>query len=173
MNKEELFEALGIDRGEDFEYFDNMADLLEMEEYFDEKTLYLLLEDADMNILKGLFETYFDDIITFLPDYDTELNGLLEMIKLSFMGICSGGENAQTYDKLSEEIIKFRDWYVFSDKVKHNDNYLSVRDAITNCRFSKLSGGEDDFDFTDALEYDIDEYSISIEDMEEYEEFEE
>jgi len=172
MNKEKLFETLGIEGGEDFEYFDNMADLLEMDEYYEEEVVYALLEDVDLTVLKGLFETYFDDLIDYLPEEDAELNSLFEMMKLAFMGLCNVGANAETFSRLSEEIVKFRDWYIFLENVDHDGKLLSVRDAIINCRFNKLSGNEEDFDFTGAMEYDIDEYAISLEDMEEYEEIE-
>ncbi|HKK96381.1 MAG TPA: hypothetical protein VJ916_08735 [Anaerovoracaceae bacterium] len=170
MNKEKLFETLGIEGESDFEYFDNMADLLEMDEEYSEEVVYALLEDVDLPTFKALFETYFDDLINNLPEKDTELNSLIEMMKLAFMGLCNGGANAETYERISEEIIKFRNWYVFDENVDHEGKFLSVRDAITNCRINKLSGNEEDFDFTEALEYDIDEYAISLEDMDEYEE---
>ncbi|MBK5253074.1 MAG: hypothetical protein JJE03_01175 [Peptostreptococcaceae bacterium] len=177
MNKEKLFEMLDIESGAGFEYFDNMSDLLECDEYIDEDIIFLVMEEADINIVKGLFETYFEDITESVPDQEAEFVALMEMMKLAFMGICENGSNAVTYDKLSEEIVKFRNWFVFKKSVKRGDDLLNVRDALTNCRFNKLSGNEDRFDFTEALEYDLDEYAISIEeeteDIEELEEYEE
>lgn len=173
MNKGELFEMLNIESGIEFEYFDNMSDLLECDEYIDTDAIFALIEESDIKVVKGLFETYFEDIIESVPDEESEISALMEMMKMAFMGICDNGSNALTYDRLSEEIVKFREWFVFKDEVKKGDTLLNVRDALTNCRFNSLSGIKERFDFSQALEYDIDEYAISFEDVEDTEEYEE
>lgn len=173
MNKDKLYEMLNIESGIEFEYFENMSDLLECDEYIDADAIFVLIEESDIKVVKGLFETYFEDITESVPDEESELSALMEMMKMAFMGICDNGGNALTYDRLSEEIVKFREWFVFEDKVKKGDTMLNVRDALTNCRFNSLSGSKDRFDFSEALEYEIDEYAVSFEDTEEIEEDEE
>ena len=54
MDKEKLYELLDIDTPTDFQYFENLAALLECEEDIEEQVLYSLVEEVDKQVLSDL-----------------------------------------------------------------------------------------------------------------------
>ena len=72
MDKEALYDLLDMESGEDFQYFENMAELLESDEDIDEDVLYELLEDIDLEAFAELAENYFDQLEEAVPDEETE-----------------------------------------------------------------------------------------------------
>ena len=59
MNREQLYEYLDIDTPADFEYFENMADLVEAEAEIPSEAVFPLFEGADKTVLEELFTNYF------------------------------------------------------------------------------------------------------------------
>ena len=83
MDREELYELLDIDTPADFEYFENLAALLECDEYLEYEDIYALMEGVDKDTFSGLVDNYFDEITDFIPGDMAELYTLLEKIKFS------------------------------------------------------------------------------------------
>jgi hypothetical protein len=66
---------------------------------------------------------------------------------------------------------KFRNWYsveLFAEcknTVNEKVSYLSVRDALVNARLEKLNGEEFAYDFTEALNYELEEFVMTYADL--------
>ena len=72
MDKDELYELLDIEAPSDFEYFENLAALIECEEHIEFEELYALLKDVNKESLLTLISNYFEEISDFdTPDIDS------------------------------------------------------------------------------------------------------
>lgn len=164
MNTMELFELLGIESAEDFKYFDNMADLLELEEDISYEAIHELIAEVSPEILDEVISDYFKDISEGVPETETEIYLLLENICNLMRGLAKNEEDEMHMAKLADEIYRFRNWYnmdtdVICQKNKTGERkILSVRDALILHREEKLSSEEYSYDFSSCCDYEIDEY---------------
>ena len=81
MNKEEIYQLMDIEKGEDFKYFESLADLLETDDNYDADTLFEVLNDIDTDILSEHASSYFEQMQENIPDDEAELYTLIENIK--------------------------------------------------------------------------------------------
>lgn len=175
MNKEQLFELLDIESGEDFEYFENFADLVENSQDIDGNLMLQLLEEIDLTVLSELCENYFDEILDNVPDDQTEVYILLTNIKNALMGMAGAIPENEDDDnlmaRLADELSNFKLWYCEESKVqcKHEKTSdittIPVRDALVLYKLEKLGGETYFYDFSEALDYELDEYVMSYADM--------
>lgn len=109
MNREQLYEYLDIDTPADFEYFENMAALLECEEDIPYEEVCALIEDVDKDNLAMLIDNYFEELSDFYPDGDDEFYMLMDKIRLSLSGMaknsgekipCQSGRGALQVQKM-------------------------------------------------------------------------
>ena len=109
MNREQLYEYLDIDTPADFEYFENMAALLECEEDIPYEEICVLIEDVDKDNLALLIDNYFEELSDFYPDGDDEFYMLMDKIRLSLSGMAkNSGEKNTMARRLSETHWFFR-----------------------------------------------------------------
>lgn len=173
MDKDKLYELLDIESGEDFQYFENLANLVESEEDIDDELVYLLLSEVDLGIFSELVESYFYDISETIPDKDVEFYTLLETIKRNLSGMAQAAtedEEENVLRKLAEEVNRFRSWYSVENNVAVTDSngdtvFKPVRDALIDARMERIGGGRKAYDFTEALGYPLDEYVMTYGDM--------
>lgn len=178
MNKETLYEMLDMDNGNDFQYFENIADLFESSDEISGDLLYELLSDIDIDTFAELCENYFDQLEDWVPDGETDFFMLLTNIKRVMIGMAqsiSAGseddENEDTMIQLADEIGKFRTWYSDSDNVEcvndanEEKEMLPVRDALSLSREEKLGGATYRFDFTSALDYELSDFIMTFADL--------
>ena len=95
-----------------------------------------------------------------------DLYTLMDNIKRVLIGISEsvrqGDEDGIV--RLSDELNRFRLWYSADASVECVDGdsgeveYMTVRDAIAAARAEQLDKSEHRFDFSDALEYELDEF---------------
>jgi len=173
MNREELFELLDITSGAEFEYFENFADFVEHDGAIDSDAVYELISDVDMKTFAELCESYFYETLENVPGDQIDLYNLLETIKRVLVGLSEaarkGEDNAEL--RLSDEFDRFRLWYSVDSEVECRNpktgeiSFLPVRDAITNARLEKINGEEFLYDFTDALSYELEEFTMSYADL--------
>jgi len=173
MDKDALFEMLDIESGEDFQYFENFAELVEYDGDIDSGVMYELIGDVDMKTFAELCESYFYDTTDHLPDDAVDLYTLMDNIKRVLIGISEsvrqGDEDGIV--RLSDELNRFRLWYSADASVECVDGdsgeveYMTVRDAIAAARAEQLDKSEHRFDFSDALEYELDEFMMTYADM--------
>lgn len=170
MNLDEFYEILDIEEGQDFTYFENFADLMESDANIDADAIGGLLGSIDMTVFSELAESYFYDVTEHLPDSSVEIYGIIEAVKNNFVSLSMAAAKGEegTISKLANEIERFREWYSLSENcIMRNDETgesknISVRDAVTESRYSALAGIEFSFDFTDAEEYEIEEYIVNV-----------
>ncbi len=174
MTLEELYEILDIETGSEFEYFENFADLVECEEEIEADLIYALLEEADLKVFSELVESYFYDVMENIPQDQIDIYNLMETIKRNFVGMAqavSNEEDENALVRLADEIVKFRKWYSIdrscscTDPVKGTTFAETVRDAITDSRMEKIGGNELVYDFSQAADYELDEYIMTYGDM--------
>lgn len=171
MNFEELLDYLDLEEAAQFEYFEAMADLIESEDYIEQEALYQLFDDADKTMITELLEDYFEDILEGLPDASSEIYSLLHQIKVMLIGLSSNIEEESDLRLFTDEFHRFRNWYSHESDVELTPEdggkklYHTVRDAITAARLENLGGEKYRYDFENALDYELDSYSMSFADL--------
>lgn len=171
MELKDLLEMLELDEPEEFEYFENFADLVECDEEIPEDTLYLLFSQTDPDTVADIIANYFEEILDAIPDDSTDIYTLVENIKLSLMGLIRTGDDDKAMIHFAEELAKFKKWYSFESAVECTNidedekKVLTLRDALTLARLEKLENEEYRYDFTDCLDYELDDYIMSFADL--------
>ena len=171
LTKKELYELLDIDVPADFQYFENLAALLECEDEIDDQTLALLLEGVDKKALAELIHNYFEEMTDFLPGDAAEAYGVLERIKFALMGLARNCDEEDLLSNLAEEIERFRIWYSVESRVyctsvlTGEEQVLPVRDAVTLARSENLTREKFEYDYSECLDYKLDEYIMNFGDL--------
>ncbi len=171
MNYEELLTYLDIEGGYEFQYFEAMADLVECEEYIEQEAMGQLFDEADMDMVSGLIEDYFEDIMNGLPDDSGEIYSLLEQIRLFLKGLAENTEDESDVRRFTDEFYRFRNWYSDESAVEliseenSDSHYVSLRDAITAARIERLGGEVYRYNFDNALNFKLDSYAVSFADL--------
>lgn len=171
MDITELLNYLELDEPGEFEYFEHLADLLELEEEVGAEACYTLFSAVPERTLTELISNYFEDIMENLPDDTVDIYTLLTTIRQSLLGLARNVENPDGLRLFVDEFVKFRSWYTLDSHVRCkriSDGHISdctVGEALALCRMEKLNGDEYDYDFSNCLDYDLDEYSMSLSDM--------
>lgn len=163
MTKEELFELLEIDDPSEVEYFEQLADLIETEDEIDCEDLHTALSQVSAMTMGEFAENYFDEILKALPDNAEDIYSTFSSIQQRLMMLSESlDEDAGARYELSEEIENFRDWYHNPELVEIDGNPASVFEAVFQCRADKLSGEEHEYEFINALDYNMDELVMNI-----------
>lgn len=171
LNKEALYELLDIEEAEDFQYFENLAALVECEDDIDDGALFQLMEAVDKETLSELIHNYFEEITDFLPGDSAEFYGILEKVKFALMGLSRNCDEEKVVLNLVDELERFRHWYTTDSKVyitsivSGEEKAVPIRDAVTAARAESLTGEKYFYDFTDCMDYHLDEYVMSFADL--------
>lgn len=173
MDRDELFAFLDIESGEDFQYFENFADLVENDGVIEDDAIYELICEIDMKTFAELCESYFFETLENVPGDQIDIYNLIENIKRVLVGLSEavrkGEDNAEL--RLADELNKFRIWYSAESDVKctrlstREVSYVPVRDALLLSRMEKLDGEEYRYDFTDSMNYELEEYMMTYADL--------
>ena len=167
MDKVRFYNILDIDSADEFRYFENLAALLEEDEYIEENLIKDLIRNVDREQLAEHMGSYFDAFLDHLPDNETDLYVLVESMGRVFDGLIAEDMSEEDIDTLASEISKFRKWYIHDLHAfnRRTGEESSVRDARYDIAAAKLLGEEADYDFRTALDYDIDGFDVRIADM--------
>ena len=179
MNYYDLIEYLDIESGAELRYFEEMADLIESDEHIDYDALLKLFEEIDRDVAAELLDEYFNDITDGIPGDYSEMFSLLEQIRMELTGVIRSisDDDPESFRNFTDRFYRFRNWYVYDSVVSvlareeeesgifGREYEQSVRDAIATARAGKLNGEEYAFDFSMALDYDIDYYEMSFSDL--------
>ncbi|HHU17563.1 MAG: hypothetical protein ACOX4V_09190 [Anaerovoracaceae bacterium] len=169
MDYNELLDMLEIESPDEFGYFEHFASLIECDEDIPYDLFYRFLSETDSETLIDLTDNYFEDILQGIPDDGIEIYTMLDTIRQALLGLLSNSSNSDD-DRIAyvDELYKFRNWYIF-DGIVHvqriNDGKefdVSISEAISLYRLEKLNEDKYRYDFSDCLDYEIDEYSISF-----------
>ncbi|MBQ8562626.1 MAG: hypothetical protein IJ443_01890 [Firmicutes bacterium] len=171
LTKDTLYELLDIDVPTDFQYFENLAALLECEDDIDNQVLAQLLDGVDKKILAELLHSYFEEMTDFLPADAAEAYGILERIKLCLMGLARNCEEEELLANLVEEMERFRIWYSVESRVyctsivSGEEEILPIRDAVTLARSESLANDKYEYDYSECLDYKLEEYIMNLGDL--------
>lgn len=167
MELDELMALLELDDPSEFEYFENFAEIAEIDEEIPEETLFQLFSQVDPQTVSELITNYFEEILRAMPDDGTDAYLLLDNISRSLSGLLvSEEERAKVY--FSEELARFHRWYTKDSEVSctsqetGHEKLLPLRDALTLARLEKLDGEPHGYDFTGCLDYEIDEFIMNF-----------
>lgn len=179
MNLNELLEYLDIETPEEFEYFEHLADLLELEEEISYEACFGLFSALSETGVTELIANYFEELIDNLPDDTIDIFTLLTTIRQCLLGLARGLGSPEGTRAFVDEFLKFRSWYTLESVVhckRLRDGLftdVTAAEAIALCRLEKLNEDEYDYDFSDCLEYEVSEYSVNLADIIEDSELEE
>lgn len=171
MTINDLLEMLDLEEAAQFEYFENISDLIETDEDINEDLLFQLFKDVNMETMAELVNNYFDDVLEAVPDDAMEVYTLLDSIKLSFMGMAKNIEDDTDTVRFAELFYRFREWYSIESEVEVKDqstgeaSYMTIRDALTQARIEKLGGAKYDYSFDGAMDFEMDDYVMSFADL--------
>ncbi|MGX8774134.1 MAG: hypothetical protein ACSW8G_03660 [Bacillota bacterium] len=178
MNYYELIDYLDIGNGSELQYFEEMADLIESDEHIEHEALLKLFEEADFGVAASLIDEYFEDMTSGIPSEYTDIFSLLDQIRMELTGLIrnASADDPDSIRTFTNRFYRFRNWYVYDTEVsvldrsgdeegREREFIQSVRDAIATARAGKLSGDEFAFDFSQAMDYDIDFYAMSVADL--------
>mgnify|MGYP003299787137 CR=1 FL=1 len=171
MKDNTLLSLIGIDRYDEFEYFEDLALLLEAEDEISADEIYALVKSCNLKNLAELFKNYFEDITEHIPGESIDLYTLLSNIGNSLVGMCLNCNEDGTYLLLADEIFKFREWYLDYNKaycIRNNGadkDLICLRDALVNARLEALGGEKCEYYFDKFLKYPLEDYVISFKDL--------
>ncbi len=171
MNREKLYEYLDIESPRDFEYFENMAALLECEEDIPYEEIYAIVESADRDNIALLIDNYFEELSDFYPDGDAEFYLLMDNIRRSLVGLAKNKDEDNVTANFAEELNRFRNWYSVDSKVvcssvlTGQERIENLRDALILSRLEKLDGDKFYYDFDACRDYKLDDYIMSFADV--------
>jgi hypothetical protein len=178
MDFDELLELLEIESPDEFGYFEHFAALVECDEEVPYDLFYRILAGVESETLIDLTDNYFEDVLQGMPDDAIDIYTLLSTIRQALAGLAKNSSTREERIAYADELYKFRNWYIF-DSIVHlrriSDNTkrdVTVSEALSLFRLEKLNEDQYRYDFSDCLDYEIDEYAISIDAKldEEYEE---
>lgn len=167
MDKVRFYRVLDIDSPDEFKFYENLASLLEEDEFIEENLIKDLLRDVDREKLAEHFDSYFEGFLDHLPENETEMYITVDSIRRVFDGMIFDGMTEEDISALASEIAKFRKWYVHDLNVfdRLSGNELSVRDARYDIAAARLLGDEPDHDFRLALDYGLEGYNVRVSDL--------
>ena len=167
MDKVRFYRVLDIESPGEFQYYENLASLLEEDEFIEENLIKDLLKDLDTEKLAEHFDSYFEGFLSHIPDSETEMYIIVGSIKQAFDGLIYDEMSDEDISALADEIVKFRKWYIHDLNAVNriNSEKTSVRDARYDIAAAKLLGEESDFDFRPALDYDLEGFNVRLADM--------
>ena len=164
MDKTGLYRKLDIDTIDEFRYYENMAALLEDDDYIEENLIKDLIREVDKSVFAEHMDSFYEQFLNNLPDDETELYITVDSIRRAMTGLIAEDMTDEDISALAEEIVRFRKWYVHDlnvfDRIRGEE--LSVRDARYNILASGFLGEKYDYDFRTALDYTVEGYDVRI-----------
>ena len=167
MDLNELLALLDIDSASELEYFEQFSALMEEPQDIPCETLTALVEGLEPGVLSELIEGYFEEMMRFVPDGEDEIYTLLQNIATTLTSLSDSTEK-DSARALAEELYKFRSWYLFDSVVSikevsdESEYETSLMEALTTYRVQNFTDEDYIFDFSDALDYKLDEYIVSL-----------
>lgn len=167
MDKTVFYQILDIDKPSEFKYYENFANLIESDEYFDEELLEELFSQVDKQILIELTDSFFDEFLQDVPENESDFYLLCENIKQQIMGKLSPDMDDAEVSDFVQEICTFKSWYLREGLVIDviNNTDYSIRDARYELKSADLLEEELKLDYEMALDYDLTGYDISLNDL--------
>ena len=164
MDKTELYRKLDIDTIDEFRYYENLAALMEEDDYIESNLIRDLLREVDKKVFAEHLDSFYEQFLEHIPDNESELYITVDTIGRAMSGMIAEDMSSDDISVLADEIERFRKWYVHDlnvrDRISGED--ISVRDARYNIIAAGFLGDKCDYDFHNALGYTVDGYDVRI-----------
>lgn len=172
MELRELLEILEMESASDFQYFEDLEQLIMMTEEIPYETLYQFIRCVDRKTLSTIIRDYFEEIEKGVPDNAAEFYTLLDTIKMALAGMAASMEEEDEIVAFCDELDRFRQWYMVNGEVliREEDTKefrgVTPEAAMTMVRTEKLmpEEGRTEYDFNPALGYELRDYIMSFKD---------
>lgn len=162
MTLQELLEQLDVGDGESICYFEQFADLIEMDEEIPYDLFYMVVSAMYSEDAQDLVENYFEDLTSAAPDYDDELISLIETIKQGLILAAADLEDDDAKRSFAEQLYNFREWFNGDANALIDGKASSVKEAIACNRAEKLGDEPHKYEFPSCADYDLDSIGISL-----------
>ncbi|MCF0150710.1 MAG: hypothetical protein HUJ80_04785 [Firmicutes bacterium] len=162
MTREELYELADIESPADFQYYEQMADLLECPRHYDFEDFFDVLSLIAAEDAGEIIENYFNDLSDAVPDDSDDLVSVLDTIQSRLLLLAEGLDRRQARRSFAEELYKFKNWYNEPFAVVINGNPGSLLDAITASKVEKLGGKKIHADLSSRMNYQLEEISMDL-----------
>ena len=87
---------------------------------------------------------------------------LIDNIKSGLLFLCENLEDPSTLSQFAEEVDRFKTWFTNPNLAIVDRKHCSVIEAIATARANKITGETSEFDFTGALDYQLNDFNFSI-----------
>ena len=162
MTLSELYKKLDMESPADMEYFEQFADLLELEEELPFDLFYMALSEVTAENAGELVENYFEDLSNAAPEDENDLVLLLDSLEENLMHLAEDIDDADARRSFAEQLYKFREWYKKPGTAAVDGDPMSLFEALIEAREDALSGGSHDFDFSGCLDFKLDDASYGL-----------
>ena len=149
--------------------YENFADIVESEEEIPVEVLADLFRQTDPESVAEVIGQYFDDIMNAVTHEYVSIYALLDTLRnvLSSL-IMNDEEDEEGIERFAEELSRFHEWYSFDSAVEVTEYgsdapaIMTVKDAITMLRIGRLDNEDHKADFSQATDYEIDDYILDL-----------
>ena len=162
MTLAKLFAALEMDTAEDMEYFEQFADLLEMDEDIPFDLFFIALSKVDAETAGDLVENYFEDLTQAVPDDANEMVSLVDSVEQNLLLLASDLDQDEVRRSFAQQLHKFRVWYKDPEGAEIDGKETSPFLAVLQAREDRLSGESHKIEFTSCDGYDLDDASYGL-----------
>ncbi len=167
MTKGEFYAIVGIDSPEEFEYFENMTDMLEAPDQVETELIEELVSGVDTEFFAEMADAFFKDLSKRIPSDLSAIHLNTNIFRDRIISPFSGDMTSSDIEDAANAISSFRKWYTESELVKDRagDRRLSVMDAVFDLSAAGFTGETYDYDFGDAHDIDLDYYEVRMSDL--------
>ncbi len=162
MTLEKLYKLLEMDGPEDLEYFEQFADLMEMDEEVPFDLFYMVLSGLSPENAGELAENYFEDLSNAAPEDENDLVLLLDSLEENLMHLAEDIEDADARRSFAEQLYRFREWYKAPGGAEIDGEKASVFEALLAARTDAISGETHDLSFPSTDSFKLDDASYGL-----------
>jgi len=162
MTLAQLYKKLDMEDPSELEYFEQFADLMEMDEDIPFDLFYMALSGAEAETAGDLVENYFEDLTNAAPDEENELVSIIDSVEQNLLLLAPDISNDEVRRDFAQQLYKFRCWYKKEGSVSIDGQPASVFEAVLSFREGKIGGQIRSLDFSGSLDYELDDVSYGI-----------
>ena len=146
----------------DLEYFEQFADLMEMDEAVPFDLFYMVLSGLAPETAGDLVENYFEDLTQAVPDDENELVSLVDSVEQNLLLLAADLDQDEARRSFAEQLHKFRSWFKAEGKASVDGLPASIFEAVTAAREEKLGGDAHTVEIPSSLDYDLDDAAYGL-----------
>ena len=162
MTLDKLYKLLEMDVPEDMEYFEQFADLMEMDEDVPFDLFYMALSGVKPENAGELAENYFEDLSNAAPEEENDLVLLIDSLEENLMHLAEDIDDADARRSFAEQLYRFREWYKAPDGAEIDGRPASVFEALLQARTDAISGETHELSFPSTDGFKLDDASYGL-----------